>query len=171
MKVAKYKLQVQSATNNPSMQPLLHSTCMVWICTICPCQVLGFIFFKAIRAHLIFSLCYFAPLPICSLSGPSGFISLSLSFQFPALSHPSVLPVALPAGSWPRHRWALCPGGSWWPAITFCSSLVAAAMGLGLCCFLFILVGKWKLGSCVKTASASLCRFVKYEYVVHPALS
>lgn len=48
-----------------------------------------------IRAHLIFSLCYFAPLPISARSGPSGSIALYLSFQFPALSHPSVLPLPL----------------------------------------------------------------------------
>lgn len=144
MKVAKYKRQVQSATNNPSVQPLLHAPCMVGICNICPCRGfrlgggVGVGVLEAIRAHLIFSLCYFAPQPICSLSGPSGFISLSLSIQFPALSHPSIPPVALPAGSWSQHRWALCPGGSRWPAITACTSLVAAATGLGLGCFLLL---------------------------------
>lgn len=40
MKVAKYKLQVQSATNNPSVLPLLRSPCTVWICPVCLCRVL-----------------------------------------------------------------------------------------------------------------------------------
>lgn len=58
---------------------------------------------------------------------------------------------ALPAGSWPRHRWALCPGGSWWPA-----SLSAPGLRLLLCSFYFsdyIQMGEWKLGACIMRGS------------------
>lgn len=42
-----------------------------------------------------FSLCFFATLPISSLSGPSGSISLYLSFPFPFLIHPFILLLSL----------------------------------------------------------------------------
>lgn len=84
---------VENTTTNPSMPScfsLMSGTKMRNL------SLSGFkLHFGGIPAHLIFSLCYFAPLPISARSGPSGSIALYLSFQFPALSHPSVLPPPL----------------------------------------------------------------------------
>lgn len=147
MKTAKYKLRVQSAANNPSAHSASASRFLRGVNT-------HRLSLSGLRLVLILGghscslnfLCVILPphnqSALCQAQVASS--SLCLSFQFPALSHPSVPPVALPAGSWPQHRWALCPGGSPWPAITACTSLVAAATGLGPGCFLLLSGEKWK---------------------------
>lgn len=49
---------------------------------------------------LPFALCFFATLPISSLSSPNGFVSLHSSFHFPSLIHPFILRCSCLSHSW-----------------------------------------------------------------------
>lgn len=89
--------------------------CMVWMYIICTGQV-TFCWFLGHSSSPVFSL-FLCHTPNLLSVRPKWLhlpVSiLSISFPYSSL-HPAA--VSLPAGSWPPPRWALCPGGSWWPA-------------------------------------------------------
>lgn len=169
MKVAKYKLQVQSVTNDPSIQPLLHSPCMPWICTICPCRVLDFILFLFLGYSCSLNFLSVLLCPTTNLLSvrPKWLhllvsifsISCPQSSFCPACCSPSWLLASAQVGSLP------------WRVMMACNHCLhqfgGSSHGTWECIFLLILEGKWKWGSCVVTASASLCSDMKSEYVVY----
>lgn len=73
---------------------LCSSLRMLWLYTICTCQVFLPAHFQG-SLVLPFSLCFFATLPISTLSGPNGSACLHCSFQFPTLIHPFILLLSL----------------------------------------------------------------------------